>query len=114
MSSNRWIAAMAVVASLIIGVLSYNAGLAQGMAHAAAVADGVPPYAYAWGWYRPWGFGFGFPLFTLIFAFFLLRGCLWGGPWRRRWDYYDRDVPPSFEEWHRRAHEKTEKAGGTI
>jgi hypothetical protein len=106
MSTNRWIAAAAVVASLIIGVLSYNAGVAQGMAHAAAAAGAAPfpPYAYAWGWYRPWGFGF--PWLFLLFAFLLLRGCFWGGPWRRRWYYYGDHVPPSFDEWHKRAHEQ--------
>ena len=49
-------------------------------------------------------------LFFLAFWFFVLRIFFFrGGPWRRGWrGYYDdrQDVPPVFEEWHRRAHER--------
>jgi hypothetical protein len=95
-----------VLATVVVGVFAYQAGLAQGAASAAAAAGTLPPYAYAWGWHRPWGFGFGFPLlFILFFWFVLLRGLFWG-PWhRRRWYYYG-DVPQTFDDWHRRAHER--------
>jgi hypothetical protein len=125
MRSTIWIALAVVVASIFVGIAAYDAGLAQGAAQGAAQAAAasgaavVPPYAYyyGWGWHRPWGIGFAFPWLFLIFAFLFLRGCFWGGPWRRRWYYYEHDVPPSFEEWHRRAHERSkgaEKTEGTV
>ena len=97
---------LAVAAAAVIGFTAYNAGVGQGIAESgrwAATPGGPAPYGYMW---RPWGFGFGFfPILFLFFFFFLLRGLLWRGRgcgWGR---YYD-DVPPRFEEWHRRAHER--------
>jgi len=55
-------------------------------------------------WHRPWGFGF-FPFFFVLLCFFLVRRAFWGGP-RRGWHHYRDGVPPRFEEWHRRAHER--------
>jgi hypothetical protein len=64
-------------------------------------------------WPRPWGFGFGFfpffPLFFILFWAFVLRGMFWRGGWRGRGCGYD-GVPPAFDEWHRRAHEKEVKS----
>ena len=106
-----WIALVGmVVIGLAVGALGYNIGVSQGLAM--AVPAGVqgapgtavpfPPYM----WYRPWGFGFG-PLFLLIFFFLALRSLLWGGFYRRRWYAAHRDeIPQTFEEWHRRAHEQ--------
>jgi len=39
-----------------------------------------------------------------------VRGLFWGGHWRRR-RYYGGpyDLPPAFDEWHRRAHERMTK-----
>ena len=97
---------LAVVLAVGVGIVSYNLGLSHGAAQAAAAAGTLPPYPYAWGWYRPWGFGFGFPIFFLLFFWFIAARCFfWGGPWRRRW-YREHGVPPSFEAWHRRAHER--------
>jgi hypothetical protein len=69
-------------------------------------------------YYRPFGFfGFLFPLAFLFLAFAALRFLFgrrrWG--WRRGWVGHEygpggTGVPPMFEEWHRRAHERTEKA----
>jgi len=107
MRSPRWLFALAVFFSIAVGFVAYNLGAAHGAALAGAAANGaLPPYPYAWGWYRPWGFGFGFPIFFFLFFWlFVGRLLFWGGPWRRRWHYYG-DVPPSFDEWHRRAHER--------
>jgi hypothetical protein len=103
----RWAAVlMATLFAVVVGVVSYNVGVSHGLAvtapAAGAVAGTVPPYY----WYRPWGFGFGFFPFALLLWFLLFRIAFWGGH-RRRW-YYDgaHGVPPSFEEWHRRAHER--------
>ena len=109
MGSTRWLAFAAVVGSILVGVIAYDAGLARGAAEGAVAAGGaLPAYAYGWGWHRPWGFGFGFPLLFFIFFWMVIaRGLFWGGPWRhRRWYYYEHDVPPSFDDWHRRAHER--------
>src|SRR5262249_44368509 len=95
----------AIAIAAIVGVASYNAGVSHGLAvsaQASGTPGAIPPYY----WYRPWGFGFGFFPFALLFWFLLFRFAFWGG-YRRRWHYDGwREVPPSFEEWHRRAHEK--------
>ena len=98
---------LAAVAAAAVGFFAYNAGFAQGIADSgrlAATPGGPPPYVYMWP--RPWGFGFGFfPFFLLLLCFFLVRRLLWGGP-RVGWGHYYDGVPPRFEEWHRRVHER--------
>ncbi len=112
----RVLLALVLIAGAVgIGVYVYNAGVAQGMADSGklvAPAQGSAPYPYYGGpfFFRPWGFGFGFLglLFPLLFFFLffaLLRGLLWGGRWGRYRRHWEGDVPPMFEEWHRRAHE---------
>ena len=116
MVSNRWFVVVAALGALLIGVVAYNAGLSHGAAQAAIAAGSaatpgtpgvpVPPYAYAWGWHRPWGFGFPF-FFVIFFWFILLKGLFSGGPWRRRYYYGGPDrMVDGFDEWHRRAHER--------
>ena len=97
------IAALAVMLAAVIGIGAYNAGAAH------AVADG--------GGHLHWGHGFGYgfsPFFSLFFFFLffaIMRRLWWGPSWGGGWGpgryryrrYYD-DVPPEFEEWHRRAH----------
>jgi hypothetical protein len=91
-----------------IGALAYQAGVSHGLAlqiPAGTAAAPLPPYAYYYGWYRPWGFGLFGPFFFVLFWLFVVRAIFWGG--RRRW--YGRgwhDGPYGFEEWHRRAHER--------
>jgi hypothetical protein len=106
MRSTRWLAfVVALFAAVGTGIVTYNLGLSHGAAQAAAAAGTLPPYPYAWGWHYGWGFG-GFPIFFLLFFWLIVaRIFFWGGPWRRRWYGYS-DVPPSFEAWHRRAHER--------
>jgi hypothetical protein len=100
-----------VLVALVIGVAAYDAGVSHGLAQQIA-ATGTGAHAYAYPWPRPWGFGFGF-LFPLLFGFLLLRLVLWGGFGRRHWGHGrgygcagPYDVPPAFEEWHRRVHER--------
>jgi len=110
---------IALVVGAAIGTTAYRAGVVRGFADAGRlpVPDPgtavVPPFAY-YGpfWYHgPWAFGpvgFLFPLLFFGLMFVLLRGLFWGrrcgghGSWST-------DVPPRFEEWHRRAHESTPK-----
>jgi hypothetical protein len=111
---------LAAAVAAYVGFAAYNAGVMHGLAESARLAapaanatpGGAPPayfypYPYPYLWHRPWGFGFGFfPFFFIILCFFLLRRALWGGP-RWGWGHHYRDgVPPRFEEWHRRAHER--------
>ena len=98
---------MVVLLSTVAAIVAYNLGFSHGLAQQLAAQGGqVPPYPY--GWYRPWGFGLGFPiLFFILLWFVLARAFFWG----RRWHYgYGhpawRGVPPMFDEWHRRAHER--------
>ena len=102
---------VAALLAVVIGVAAYNAGVSHGLAQQIAVsAPGAYPYPYPWP--RPWGFGFGF-FFPLLFGFLLLRLLFWGGYGHRRCrrgpGFYGAgpyDVPPGFDEWHRRAHER--------
>lgn len=107
-----------VVLALLVGGVAYNWGLAAGQAQ--AVAPGTVGYPVAYG--HPYGFGFGFGLFGLLFFFLIFgllisafRGRRWGGGpggwgrgmgpggWGPGWGgRYD--VPPTFDDWHRRAH----------
>jgi len=123
----RVVAAVVLIAAVAgIAYYAYNAGLAQvGTQGAQLPANGTgsQPY-YVYPWHPFFWFGYGplgclIPLFLLLLAFAALRGLFWHGPmgWRhymhhRHWDWQDKDdkfVPPMFEEWHRRAHEKPEE-----
>jgi len=99
-----------------IGVASYNAGVQHGFVEASRTAALPPegtPRVYVWA--GPWHPGY-FPVFPFFFGFllfvFVLRGLLWRGSWRggpwQRGDCGPRHdgVPPAFDEWHRRAHER--------
>lgn len=115
----RIIAALVLVAAVAgIAFFAYQAGVAQGSPISIQGPSGqsVPaPYPYyGMPFHRPWGFGFGcfgflIVLFLFFFAFKAFRILLWGPRWgwghhepgRRGWDG---DVPPMFEEWHKRVH----------
>jgi hypothetical protein len=111
------IVALGVLAA--VGIGAYNAGMAHGLAGAAATADplvgpvqGAPVYA----WHGHWGPGF-FPIFPIFFGLFffvaLTRVLTGGGPWLRGgWARRDEGVPPMFDEWHRRAHERDAATNG--
>jgi hypothetical protein len=110
----RWMAGLAVLlVAIAVGTVAYNAGMSHGLAISApavgaapGAAPGGPAAAYYYYARRPWGFGF-FPLGILLFWFLFARLFFWGG-WYRRHGYYPGpyDAPPSFDEWHRRAHER--------
>ncbi len=123
----RIIVALVLLATIVgIGVYTYNAGVASGLAQRATAPGGqtVPvPYPYFWPPFFGFGFGFGFlgfliPLFLLFLVFASLRALFWGGRWGMRrnmhhgpWGWReenDKGVPPFFEEWHRRAHGQPE------
>jgi hypothetical protein len=111
-SVNRW--AVVLIGALIavaVGVVAYNAGVSHGLALSGQTAAVPGPYPY--GWYRPWGFGFVFPLLFLGFWFLLARSFFWGGPWRRRYYAGMHQLPPAFEEWHRQAHERMKTESGS-
>lgn len=103
-----WLTGLVVLAMLaVIGVYTYNLGLAHGLAESGRIAavqgQGGPVVV----WPHPWGFGFFpiFPLLILIFWFVVLRGLLWGRRGYYR-GYGPCGMPPMFDEWHRRAHEQ--------
>ena len=90
----------------IVGVVSYNLGLAQGLARQVPAGS---PVAYAWP--HPWGFGLLFPLLFFGFWFVVVRGLLGGGRYRAWHHGYGCQGggaygPPMLDEWHRRAHER--------
>jgi hypothetical protein len=102
-----WLVLTLVIVA-VVGVVSYQAGLATHLPTEAAVQ---PNY-----YYEPHFFGFG--LFGLLFFLFLLfllfrvaRFGRWGGGWGGGgWKHggYGGNVPPAIEErmqeWHKRAH----------
>ncbi len=92
---------------VLVGTAAYGAGVSHGLAIAAA-PSGPPEAAFGrYGWYRPWGFGFFGPFVTVLLVFLLFRVLFRGGLHRRGWYYWERyGVPPRFEEWHRRMHER--------
>lgn len=104
----RLVVGILLAAALVgVGAYTYNLGFARGMFESgriAAAENGAVPVVGLW---HPWGFGFGFfpffPLFFILFWVFVLRGLFWRGGWRGRYWRRD-DVPPAFDEWHRRAH----------
>ena len=115
----RVILALVLVAGLVgIGVFIYNAGVSQGLAASGKLVapDGgavpaVPYYPYAPYFYRPWGFGFFpfgfiFPLLFFLLIFAAIRGAFFRGwRWGSRGGSGPDQVPPMFEEWHRKMHE---------
>lgn len=108
-----WMVGLPAIALLaLLGVYIYDLGVAHGLAQGTGAGFRDAPVV---GWWRPWGFGFGFfPFFPFVFIllwFAVLRGFFWRGPWYgRRWGRGwgdERDgVPPAFEEWHRRMHDR--------
>lgn len=129
MSRSTWLGvvlALVIAAGLVgLGLLVFNAGVAQGLAESgkltiAAGPAGGPGAGPWYGYPHAWGFGFG-PLgclvpFLLLLGFFaVMRLMFWGrhsyrpwaGPGRgHRFSHWggEQGVPPFFDEWHRRAH----------
>jgi ABC-type Fe3+ transport system permease subunit len=105
----RWAAVLAALLIAVgVGVISYNAGVSHGLAIGASSSGASVPAPFGpYGWYRPWGFGFFGPFVFVLFWFLVFRLLFWGGFYRNRWYYRGRyDFPSSFDEWHRRAHER--------
>jgi hypothetical protein len=102
---NRWAtAAVAIVAAAVIGTFAYQLGTSHALARAGEAAGYPAAGPIPYGWHRPWGFGFLFPLFFIGFWFVIVRGLFWGGPWRRRWHAAGPyDTPQRFDEWHPQA-----------
>jgi hypothetical protein len=109
---------LAVIAA--IGFFAFQAGVAQGspITFEAPSGESVPApypyYGYGYGMrlHHPFGFGFGclipiFAIFLLVLALKSFRMMMWGPRWgwgHRHGHWGERDVPPMFEEWHRRVH----------
>jgi hypothetical protein len=112
-----------------LGFIIFNAGVARGMAFSARLPQGeglraLPYFAmpHARMYYGFGGFGFlGLlvPIFLILLIFFTIRGLFWRVP--RTWSHmhssywgdpfkrgdWEHNVPPMFEEWHRRVHKKS-------
>lgn len=113
-------AALVLIAAIAgIAYFAFNAGIAQGSPVTNNAPEGQPlpaPYYYGYGmpFHHPFGMGFGcFGILITLFLFGLamkaFRMMMWGprfghmhGPWRRDWG--EHNVPPMFEEWHKRMH----------
>ncbi|MBI5936055.1 MAG: hypothetical protein HY867_20310 [Chloroflexi bacterium] len=121
----RIFAALVMVAAIAaVAFFAFNAGVAKGSPITINAPEGqsLPmPYAYAYGhgmpFHRPFGMGFGcfgifFTFVIFVIAMKAFRFAMWGprwghhmhghGPWRHGMD--GKNVPPFFEEWHKRAH----------
>jgi hypothetical protein len=106
----RWIVGFTtVLIAIVVGTIAYNAGVSHGLAAGAPAAGAAANAAISYR-FHPWGFGF-FPLGILFFWFLFARVLFWGGC-GRRWHYMGPYYPgphepgSSFDEWHRRAHER--------
>jgi hypothetical protein len=105
----RWVIVLAgLLLAVVVGVVSFNAGVSHGIALSAPALGAAPGTVPPFYWYRPWGVGFGFfPFAFVLFWFLLFRFAFWSGYHRRRWHYRGPyDVQPSCDDWHRRAHER--------
>jgi hypothetical protein len=96
-----WLGATAVV-SAVVGVISYQAGWASGLAAGAHAGVAVPAYYYAPHFF---GFGFGFlPFLFLLFVLFLVfrGGRRWGrGPGGWGYDRFAGPTQaPAGDPWH--------------
>ncbi len=119
----RVIAGLVLLAAIAgIAYFAYTAGVSQGQAinlvNSGSLPQGAERFAYGFPFYPMMGFGafgvFGFlrcliPLFLFFLIFSIFRHLMWGG--RRMmhgYGHWNREggVPPMFDEWHRRAHEK--------
>ena len=123
----RIVSALVLLAAIAgIAFFAYQAGVAQGSPVTIEAPSGdtnavpvpYPHYGYGYGmpFHHPFGYGFGcFGIFILLFLFFIaikaFRMMVWGprwgwgghhGHWGRHWDG---DVPPMFDEWHKKAHD---------
>ncbi len=127
----RILSVLVLIAAIAgIAFFAYQAGFAHGSPVTLQAPSGqsVPaPYPYPYygmHFYRPWGFGFGcfgilIPLFLFFLAIHALRVLFWGPRmgWRRHHGPYpygpggNGDVPPMFEEWHKRAHSSPGEGG---
>ena len=114
---------VAVIAA--IGFFAFLTGVAQGSPITIEAPSGegmpmpYPHYGYGYGMrgHHPFGFGFGclIPLvgvFLLVLALKSFRVMMWGPRWgwggRHGWG--EGNVPPMFDEWHKKAHgESTEE-----
>lgn len=104
-----------------IAFFAFQAGVAQGSPITIEAPSGetvpapYPYYGYGMPFHRPhFGFGYGLGCLGPLLAFFLLfaafRFLFWGprwgwhhrGPWRHGW--HEGNIPPMFDEWHKRAH----------
>jgi hypothetical protein len=122
---NHWVlrvigALLLLVGIVAVGVIAYNAGVAQSQT-AAPMAQSYAPVHEGWGWHPLAGLVFLpflfclVPLFLCLFIFMPLRMIF--GPHRMhmhmhgRWHGEEGSVPPPVEEWHRRMHEKKDQGG---
>jgi hypothetical protein len=122
----RILAALVLIAAVAgIGFYAYSLGMNQGLAQKVVTSTTGTITAPAFYPMHPFfGFGWGplgclIPLFLLCLVFGSFRAMVWGpmgwrrhmhhhGPWGWR-DENDKDVPPFFAEWHRRAHGEPEE-----
>ncbi len=86
------------IGAVLVGAGAYQAGLAQGVATAGQGVTAAVPYGY----YHPFGFGFGFLglLFPVLFIFLLFAAFRGARGGRGHW----RDRVGMLEDWHRQAH----------
>ncbi len=108
----KWMAGFVMVlVAIAVGTIAYNAGVSHGLTASApaigAAPGATPGPAYYYYGHGPWGWGWGFFPFGILFWILVLRLFFWGGGYRRRWHYPGPyDGPGSFDDWHRRAHER--------
>lgn len=119
-----------VLVGLVAGAswYGYNVGVSQGLANGdrvapptngTQVAPFVAPYGFApYGFYRPFGFGFGFlgclfPLLFLFLIFGLFRFAIFGPRWRRGWygprggwDTSKSEIPQGLKDLHQKLHDQ--------
>jgi hypothetical protein len=108
---------LAATLLLTVGIGAYNAGQDDNaVTRVVSDTDGDVVRVVDHGWGRGPGFGFFlFPLFVILLIALLARGRGWRGGWHRHWGHhgygpgpgpYGREPEETFDEWHRRSHER--------
>jgi hypothetical protein len=96
-----------------VGVTAFNAGVQRGLVDAGRTAVLPEAASRVYVMTGPWHGGV-FPVVPLVIGFVVVAFLLRAFAWRGRGGcgpYRGHGVPPAFDEWHRRAHDRM--AGGS-
>jgi hypothetical protein len=97
---------LTVAGAAAVGAAAFNAGVERGLVEASRTASLPEAATHVYVLSGPGHGGF-FPIVPLVLGFLFVVFLVRGLGWRGRGGCGPRQgVPPAFDEWHRRAHER--------